>query len=191
MKNHVIVMMILFLSVSTNTYAENFQLKEYHPLSQKECWDRQTELGLRFCPYDNDHLAGAALACGGLDKMPTGDELQRLARRIYHQQTPETTIYGPRDDTLMKKLNIWLNDSHIFFWTGEEAKDGEGTYVRMFAAKGSIPYYAPRDGSSYVSHTLGKVDFGETKYIITENPEHDSNLADMPNNDILRVLCRN
>ncbi len=183
------IMMMLFLFMSTNTYARSYKVKEYRPLSQKECWDHQTELGLRFCPYDNDHLAGAALACGGLNKMPTGDELQRLARKIYHQQTDETTIYGTRDDKLMKRLRIWSNDSHIFFWAGEEAKDGEGTYVRMFAAQGSIPYYAPRDGTGYVSHALGKVDFGKTKRIRTRNPKHDSNLVGMPNNDVLQALC--
>lgn len=188
MKKILYTFIALFLTYNS-ALAKRYIAKEYYPLSQKECWDQQTRLGLRFCPYDNDHLAGAALACGGLKNLPTGDELQRLARRIYHQQTTETTIYGTRDDTLMRELGIWKNDSHLFFWTGEEAKDGKGTYIRMFAAKGSIPYYAPRNGSGYVSQKLGHVRFGETKYIGTSNPDHDSNIVGMPNEDILQTIC--
>lgn len=54
----------------------------------------------------------------------------------------------------------------------------------MFALKGSIPYYAPRDGSWYVLHALGKVNYGEIKYIKTSNPQYDSNLYGYPNNDV-------
>ena len=86
-------------------------------------------------------------------------------------------------------MGIYINDSHIYYWTGEEAKDGEGGYVRMFASKGSIPYYAPRNGSGYVSHALGKVNYGDTKYIQTENPKDDSNLAGLPNRDMLVTIC--
>ena len=60
----------------------------------------------------------------------------------------------------------------------------------MFASKGSIPYYAPRDGSGYVSHQLGKVNYGETRYIVTANPEHNSNLVGLPNNDVLLTICK-
>ena len=59
----------------------------------------------------------------------------------------------------------------------------------MFASKGSIPYFAPRDGSGYVSRALGKINYGETKYIRTQNPENDSNTAGLPNNDALVTIC--
>lgn len=186
MKKVLYIFIALFLTCN-NTAAKRYVAKEYHPLSQKECWNQRTKLGLRFCPYDNDHLAGAALACGGLKNLPTGKELLQLAIQIYHTQPTRTTIYAKRDDALMKKLGIWANDSHIFFWTDEEAKDGQGTYVRMFAAEGSIPYYAPRDGSGYVSHALGHINFGETRYI---SARHDSNKAGLPNNDVVMTICR-
>ena len=72
--------------------------------------------------------------------------MQKLAQNLYGKRTSQTTIYGNRNEKLMKNMHIWANDSHIYFWTGEEAKDGVGGYVRMFALKGSIPYYSPRDG---------------------------------------------
>lgn len=66
---------------------------------------------------------------------------------------------------------------------------GEGGYVRMFASSGSISYYAPRDGSGYVSHALGKINYGDTKYVQTKNPKNDSNLAGLPNRDVLVTIC--
>ena len=73
--------------------------------------------------------------------------------------------------------------------SNEEAKDGKGGYVRMFASRGSIPYYAPRDGSGYVSHALGKINYGNTRYVQTKNPKRNSNLAGLPNRDVLVTIC--
>lgn len=188
MKKILYILITLFLTCN-NALAEEYVVKKYHPLSLNVCRKHRVRLGLRFCPGNRDHLAGAALACGGLKNLPTGKELHQLALQIYHQQTTDTTIYATCDDNLMKKLGIWKNDSHIFFWAGEEANDGKGTYVRMFAAKGTIPYYAPRNGRGYVSKALGHINFGETKYIRT-SPEHDSNIVGMPNNDVILAICR-
>ncbi len=171
-----------------SAYARQYIKTTYSPLSQQKCLEYKSMLGLKFCPVDGDHLAGAALACGHISNLPTKDELQQLAQYVYHKRTSDTTIYGDRDEYIMDEFGLWENDSHIYFWIGEEAKDGVGGYVRMFALKGSIPYYAPRDGSGYVSHALGKVNYGDTKYIVTD-PEHDSNLYGYPNEDVLVTVC--
>jgi hypothetical protein len=164
----------------------------YRPLSQKECMEKKDKLGLKYCPYDNDHLAGAVAACGGIDNMPTMKDLLALAKSLYKNLRIEsngTSMYGERDDEKMKELGIWVNDSHIYYWSNEEAKDGVGGYVRMFASRGSIPYYAPRDGSGYVSRALGKVNYGKTKHISTFEPCHNSNLVGLPNEDVLLTIC--
>lgn len=189
MKKNIGILSVIGLCLVNCAYAKEYTLVEYVPLSQKECLSLKKTLGLRYCPHDNDHLAGAAKACGHIKNLPTGNDLQKLAQKVYHKETSETTIYGNRDEKLMQHMNIWINDSHIYFWTGEEAKDEIGGYVRMFALKGSIPYYAPRDGSGYVSHQLGKINYGETKYIVTKNPEHNSNLYGYPNEDVLLTIC--
>ena len=168
---------------------KSYKLTEYQPLTQSQCMEHKDSLGLKYCPHDNDHLAGAALACGHINNLPSMQDLQILATQIYNKRTSETTIYGTRNDKMLKEMGIFLNDSHIYYWIGEESKDGKGGYVRMFASAGSIPYYAPRDGSGYVSHQLGKINYGDTKYIRTKNPEHDSNLAGLPNNDVLVTIC--
>lgn len=188
-KTFKILCFLLGVCLINSAYAKDYIRVKYSPLSQKKCRSLKDKLGLKYCPYNNDHLAGAAKACGHIENLPTGNDLQELAQKLYGKQTAETTIYGNRDERLMKSMGIWVNDSHIYFWTGEEAGDGVGGYVRMFALKGSIPYYAPRDGSGYVSHRLGKINYGETIYIITSNPEHDSNLYGYPNEDVLLTVC--
>ena len=188
-KNSIKILSIISIGLINHAYAKDFIKVEYTPLSQKECLSYKETLGLKYCPYDNDYLAGAAKACGHIENLPTGNDLHKLAKKIYNKETTETSIYGNRNDSLMKAMNIWENDNHIYFWTGEEAKDKKGGYVRMFALKGSIPYYAPRDGSGYVSHALGKINYGETKYIKVSNQQYDSNLYGYPNNDVLVTIC--
>ena len=194
MKKNIIsisIVLLISLSIYSVCYAvqKTYKLVTYRPLTQSECLKNKDALGLSYCPYDNDHLAGAALACGHKNNLPLGTDLQVLAQQVYNKQTLATSIYGRRNDAMLKDMGIFVNDSHIYFWTGEEAKNGNGGYVRMFASKGSIPYYAPRNGSSYVSHALGKVNYGDTKYIQTKNQNDDSNLVGLPNNDALVTIC--
>ena len=160
----------------------------YKPLTQQECISLQGKLGLKYCPYDNDHLAGVAKACGHLKNVPTGEDLRKLAQKVYNTRTSDTSIYGNRDDNMLKEMGLYAEDSHLFFWTGEEYKDGKQGFVRMFASKGSIPYFAPRSGEGYVSQRLGNINYGETKYVVTK-PENDSNLVGLPNEDVLMAIC--
>lgn len=178
-----------FLGTCSFAQQKKYKLVKYKPLTQSECLKNKDLLGLSYCPYNNDYLAGAALACKHKNNLPLGKDLHELAQRIYNNQTSNTSIYGKRNDTMLKNMGIYINDSHIYYWTREEAKDGKGGYVRMFASRGSIPYYAPRNGSGYVSHALGKINYGDTKYIQTKNPHNDSNLVGLPNNDVLVTVC--
>ena len=182
---------ILYL-ICTSGYASQkiYKLVQYEPLSQSECLKKKDFLGLSYCPYNNDHLAGAAFACGNINNLPSEKDLQALAQQIYNKKTSETTIYGRRNDKQLKNMGIFVYDSHIYYWTNKEANDGNGGYVRMFASKGSIPYYAPRDGSGYVSQAMGKINYGDTKYIKLRNIFKDSNfLSRLPNNDALVTVC--
>lgn len=190
---------VLMLFTVNSAQAKHFRMVTYKPMSQEECMERKDKLGLKYCPYDNDYLAGAVAACGGVNNMPTIRALLSIATQLYNNLEREfndeldeewvTTLYGKRDDEKMKKLGIWINDSHIFYWSNKEAEDGQGGYVRMFATEGSIPYYAPRNGSGYVSRALGKVEYGKTKNIQTRNIRHNSNLSGLPNNDALVTIC--
>lgn len=158
-KLSILAVSLLILSAH-QVWAKQYVAVEYRPLNQVECIEKKDKLGLKHCPHDDDYLAGAVAACGGVDNMPTMKDLLALAKSLYKNVQIEsngTSMYGERDDKKMQELGIWVNDSHIYYWSNEEAKDGVGGYVRMFASRGSIPYYAPRDGSGYVSHALGKL----------------------------------
>lgn len=167
----------------------HYTLKPYKPMSRRECMQKKDELGLMYCPTENDHLAGAALACGHLKNIPSRYEMQEFAKKIYNNYTTNPSIYGTRNDEELKRMNIFANDSHIFYWVGEEETPEDGV-VRMFASKGSLIYKAYRDGSGYYSPAVGKMEFGQTRYIRTRNPEHDSNLVGLPNEDVLLLLCK-
>ena len=167
---------------------KSYKLVNYEPLSKSECLKQKESLGLKYCPHDNDHLAGAALACGHISNLPSKQDLHTLAQQIYNNPTANASIYGDRNDAQLKKMGIFINDSHIYYWIGEESNDGVNGVVRMFASKGSLIYSAPRDGSGYVTGSVGKVKFGNTKYIVT-NPYNDSNLVGLPNNDVLAAIC--
>ena len=165
-----------------------YKITSYTPMSKANCLKNKNKLGLKYCPTDNDHLAGAALACGNLNKLPSRQEIFELAKTIYNTNTSDPSIYGDRDDDKLKNMNIYVHDSHIFYWVGEEETPEDGV-VRMFASKGSLIYRAPRNGSGYKTHAVGEVSFGDTKHIIT-TPEHDSNLVGFPNNDVLVLICK-
>lgn len=173
----------------TDNKNKKFIRVTYTPLTQKECMSLQSTLGLKYCPYDNDHLAGVAKACGGLNNIPSEKVLHELAKKVYNTGTSDTSIYGDRNDEMLKSLGIYEEDSHIFYWTSTEVKDGKRTVVRMFAAKGSIPYFAPRSGEGYTSQSLGNINYGESKYIRTRDPNHDSNIVGLPNEDVLMAIC--
>ncbi len=189
MKQIITLFLIISFFTANNAYAKQYEATAYYPLSQEQCLENKERLGLQFCPHDDDHLAGAALSCGHINNLPSEQDLQELAQKIYHQNTTKTSIYGNRDDELMQSMGIWVNDSHIYYWTSNEAKDEKGGYVRMFALKGSIPYYAPRDGSGYVSNKLGKINYGNTKYVVPEYWQINSNIHGAPNEDALLTIC--
>ncbi len=159
-------LMALMLFTAAPASAHKYRMTEYYPMSFADCIAKRRSLGLKFCWGDGDYLAGAAEACGGIKNLPTGEELLELAKSVYENIDIEpngTTLHGERDDEKMKKLGIWVNDSHIFYWSNEEAHDVNGGYVRMFAAKGSVPYYVPRDGKGYgPDRASNKISFGNT-----------------------------
>lgn len=80
-KNSIKILSIISIGLINHAYAKDFIKVEYTPLSQKECLSYKETLGLKYCPYDNDYLAGAAKACGHIENLPTGNDLHKLAKK--------------------------------------------------------------------------------------------------------------
>ena len=166
MKKIVIILGIITVYLLNNAYAKDYISVEYTPLSQEECMSLKDDLGLKYCPFNNDHLAGAAKACGHIENLPTGNDLQLLALKLYKNRVnsgaPKTTIYGKRNDELMQDLLNLRNSGRIFLWIGEEYKDEKSGFVRVFDPNASIPYFTPRNGKGYMTQSVGLVEYGNT-----------------------------
>ena len=87
MKKNLVLSIFIGVFMVNSTYAKNYIKVEYSPLTQEECLSLRKKLGLKYCPYDNDHLAGAARACGHINKLPSRDNLQELAQKLYGKHT--------------------------------------------------------------------------------------------------------
>ena len=167
---------------------------DYKPLTQKECLALKEQLGLKYCPYDNDHLAGVAKACGHIKNIPSGENLHELTKIVYGAKTSFSALNGSRNDNILNRLGIYENSSNIFYWSGEEADDGENGFVRMFATANSVPYYAPRNGSGYLTtenEEIGtsKINYGDTRYHSTEKSEKELTLIDFQSKGALVAIC--
>lgn len=128
------------------------------PADRQECMRNKESWGLKHClSGGRDYLAGAAKACGGLQNLPTGKEAKELAMLLYGDDREQDALYGPRDNRLLEQIGLPSSYDHLYVWLAGETVDGKGGYIRMFADKGSIPYYAHRDGSGYVSSGLGLI----------------------------------
>jgi len=146
MKKHLLWALLLSFCTFNVTSAQAYHLVDYKPLSKDECIKYREKIGIEFCPHNNDHLAGAALACGHIDNLPSPDELLILARRVYNSENKQW-VRGARNDQLMKDLNIWVNERHIFYWSNKE--DKKVGIVRLFDLQRSKSFPALRDGSGY------------------------------------------
>ena len=53
------------------------------PLTKAKCKAEKGNLGIKTCRYNTDYWAGAVKQCGGVSKMPTADDLAKLASHLY------------------------------------------------------------------------------------------------------------
>ena len=55
----------------------------YSPLTKEQCEEQKGDLGISECSFNIDYWAGAVAKCGGVSKMPSQDQLTKLAEYIY------------------------------------------------------------------------------------------------------------
>ena len=195
MKKYILLSLFLSLYPLGTAMAQVFELVDYTPLSKEECLSYQQKLGLEYCPTDNDHLAGAALACGHVNKLPSEDELLVLARKVYHTQSVDKYIEANRDDNILQDMNIFAKERNIFYWTNIETSDKRGL-ARVFAPYYTYPFYVMRNGSGYIPKRGSK---GALKYVIiamrglkAERKRKFNFTADRPGyigDDALKAIC--
>ena len=112
---------------------EPFEITE--PMTKAQCEAKKESLGIKACNYDNDYWAAAVEKCGGVQNLPTDDDLYELSKTIYpHCDDNAKYCSGTPDFSKLPESLSGLGTSWKSIWTGKEhvTTNGEGTLSRYF-----------------------------------------------------------
>ena len=135
----------------------------YSPMTLEECNQAVSEgkLGITACyPNGNDYWAGAVRACGGVQNMPTMEQLGQLATYLYNY---DGTIGAQQDissginlDTTKASQFISASpySTAFYVWSGQESSQ-ISAYNRHFTPTYTDWYDSNRNGSSRLAVCLG------------------------------------
>ena len=108
------------------------------PLTKTECEAEKGNLGIKKCEYDTDYWAGAVKQCGGGSKMPTMDDLAKLASQLY-KGNPTIVAYQDAEHLQWDQdaaTSLGFTSPNFSLWSGEEG-NGLRAYYRSFGSTGS------------------------------------------------------
>ena len=120
------------------------------PLTRAECEAEKGNLGIKEClPYNgNDYWAGAVKQCGGVSKMPTMDDLGKLASQLY-KGNPSIGAKEYKEDLQWDQdaaTSLGFTSSGFYLWSGEEGYINLA-YDRDFSSTYSTYLNGSRDSS--------------------------------------------
>lgn len=104
-------------------------------------------LGIKKCYYDDDRWAGAVEACGGVDKIPTLDQLVELSKFLYNVDTIEwnTTRNLTLDMNKFSSIGAILDNENSFYLWANNEHSGPVAYGRMFSTNYTAKGHADRN----------------------------------------------
>ena len=116
------------------------------PMTKAQCEAKKESLGIQKCGYDTDYWAAAVEKCGGVQNMPTEDDLYALAKTIY--PTCDDNYYGTGlgrctgtpDFSKLPESFSGLGSSWYNLWSGREYSSID-VYNRGFSLSGSTRHY--------------------------------------------------
>ena len=126
------------------------------PLTKAECEAEKGNLGIKNCYYDTDYWAGAVKQCGGVSKMPTMDDLGKLASQLYKGK-PSIGAYQDKSDIQWDQdaaTALGFASPGFYLWSGEEYTSGLA-YLRYFGSTSSNYYNLYRYNSDKQAVCLG------------------------------------
>ena len=118
-------------------------------LTKAECEAEKGNLGIKECYRDTDYWAGAVKQCGGVSKMPTMDDLGKLASQLY-KGNPSIGAKEHKDGLQWDQdaaTALGFTSPNFYFWSGEEY-DSLSAYDRNFYSDRSRYHYAYRYDSN-------------------------------------------
>ena len=134
-----------------------FKFTNYEPLSKEECEAVKDQYGIKYCiDAEKDYFAGAVKTCGGIDEIPTEEEAFKLGQCMFNPNETYSTIYGQRYDGYFISYGGSGSDlaDHVYVWLNWERDEVDhNAIIRMYDYRGTIPYYANKDGSLYYEAT--------------------------------------
>ena len=126
------------------------------PLTRAECEAEKGNLGIRRCGYETDYWAGAVKQCGGVSKMPTMDDLGKLASQLY-KGNPSIGAYqtvGSLQWDQDAATSLGFASFDFYLWSGQEY-NSEFAYGRDFYSTFSNYDYRIRNASIRQAVCLG------------------------------------
>ena len=138
----------------------------YSPMTLDECNQAVSdgELGIKACYYSSDYWAGAVKACGGINNMPSQDQLTKLAGYIYDGSSINSSGWTNPTDKAMNttKASQFLSArgtgyDYFYVWSGQE-HSSYYAYHRSFLSTYTYWYYDTRNLSYKLAVCLGESD---------------------------------
>ena len=125
------------------------------PMTKAQCEAKKESLGIKACNYDNDYFAAAAEKCGGVQNLPTEDDLYELSKTIY-PNCDDSTKYcsGTPDFSKLPESFSGLGSSWYYLWSGREYS-ANNAYYRYFYSSNSSRNHKRRSGSSFRAVCVG------------------------------------
>ena len=125
------------------------------PLTKAECEASKGNLGIENCPYNGDYWAGAVKHCGGVNNMPTDNDLAKLASAIYKGNP---SVGAKQDASNLTYIagtatSLGLPEPTFYLWSGEEGgyfSGGYYAYWRSFYSTSTRWHSGKNRGSSNV-----------------------------------------
>ena len=132
----------------------------YSPMTLEECNQAVSdgELGIQACSYNSDYWAGAVKACGGINNMPSQEQLTQLANYIYN--TDSVSSSGQTTSLAMdtEKASQFLSASPLsgsFYVWSEPDNNHNLAYARDFGPTHTYWHNNSRSVSNGLAVCLG------------------------------------
>ena len=131
------------------------------PMSKADCEAKKESLGIKNCRSDdNDYWAAAVEKCGGVQNLPTEDDLYELAKKVYGESNCNDSTQrcdGTPDFSQLPESLSGLGSSWYYLWSGSEGNAGTA-YRRYFTSSTSTRTNHYRNNSSFRAVCVGDLE---------------------------------
>jgi hypothetical protein len=128
-------------------------------MTKADCEAKKASLGIKNC-RDNDYWAAAVDKCGGVQNLPTDDDLYELAKKVYGESNCNDSTQrcdGTPDFSQLPESFSGLGSSWYRLWSGSELSAGNA-YTRNFDSSYSSRLIPSRSISSFKAVCVGDLE---------------------------------